>query len=459
MNILQKRVFEVKDDAAMKKMRSDWEELRALHNAYDKHEPYARKNSGGYGAPDHLHFCRICGQVLMTKNTWDDSGHKVLRKPMERSCLRKYANRYSDSWEIGMLTEQDVKMIPKEFRHFVYEQLFWRLGEDDLKDDEAAAILSCRDKNIPHDQLREYSVQSGGAFAYAYAKSYNDYADDLKQAAYTVPTIAFKFLRDSKKPISDSDRVAISRDYMLAFQIAKEIDKAPHPVTRNAVARNPMLAARYAIEIDKDATTATTRGTPLRKIAMRTNASAETWQAHFREKPKAEDRAVRSQTKMGAFRFAEKVDKGPHPVTEKGVYGSFYYATRYAYEIKGAPFEGAEAACQSAGWKGVEYALTFRRCSDMLEQGSLRNRGAADLYREFKMELNKKPEHRMDHKTAMKKSVWAMVKMAVDQDWDNPELKKRAERNRIYGYIADWVRGNLKNIAKAQARIAAAKSE
>jgi hypothetical protein len=442
-----KDVLAVKDTADLQKLRTEWEQLVELHNAYDKHEVYQRKWTWVYGR-DAIAFCRTCGQLMMHKYEYEDSGAKPIYQPLKPQLL----GRGGSNWDLGTLSTKDVAMIPVEFRHFVYEQLFWRLGEKDITHDEAVAILSCRDKSVPQSQLRAYSLQVGGAFAYAYAKTYDDFADDLKQATWTNPHIAYKFLLDSKQPLSDGDRIAISKSPDLAYKIAKEIDKAPHPVTRNAAAKKPDLAASYAIEVDKNPDTKTTRGTTLRSVAMRTVTAADKWMEHFKTPPCEADRNARCKTKYGAFMYARDYDKGPHPVTEAGVRGSFHYATRYAYEIKGAPMVGAEEACQSAGFMALEYAMTFNIHNRLLERGAFRNSKAREMYRMFKQE---KLHPILSKKEALRKSYWALAYMAVNNCWNDKELSKRANANQLYKWLASNVRKNLASIAKAKARIAA----
>jgi hypothetical protein len=442
-------VLAVKDTAALRKLRAEWKQLVELHNVYNKHEVYQREH-GEYYNNTSLHFCRTCGKVMMSKYEYADSIGKYICRTSEMQLLELRG----PDWGLGRLSTEDIAMIPAQFRHFVYEQLAWRLGERDINEDEAAAILSCRDKSISHTQLRQYAVSQGGVLAYAYAYGFNDFSDDLKRATWSNPQIAYKFLRDSKQALSDGDRIAISRVPDLAYKIAKEIDKAPHPVTRDAVAKRPMLATDYAIEVDKSPDTKTTSGTTLRSVAMRTVTSAEKWTEHFSTNPCEADRAALSKTKYGAFTYARDHDKGPHPVTEAGVRGSFHYATRYAYEIKGAPMVGAEEACQSAGFLALEYAMTFNIHSDMLERGAYRNRGAREVYQMFKQE---KLNPTLSRKAALKKSYLALVYMAVNSCWDDKELSERADANMLYEWLAKNVRENLENIAKARARNAAAK--
>ena len=306
MNTELKKVLVADNDEALEKLRIEWQQTVELHDTYDKHEAYRRPSpKGNYWGKNHITFCRTCGQILMTKDVYNPNGDDSQKVQSLRTQLLK---RYGSEWNLGILSEKDVALIPEEFRHFVYEQLFWKLGEADTTEEEAAAILSCRNKNVSHTQLRQYAVTHGGVLAYAYAKSYNDFADDLKRATWSNPDLSYKFLRDSKQKLGDDDRVAISRKPELAYLIAKEIDKGPHPVTRNGAAKRPDFALSYAVEIDKSDKTTTTRGTTLRSIAMRTNIAADKWMKHFGGKPCEADRKSRSRTKWGAFHYAKAID-------------------------------------------------------------------------------------------------------------------------------------------------------
>lgn len=133
MNIELKRALEVESPQMVAK-REQWKLTVELHNMYDKHEVYQRKDSWGYGVSG-IAFCRTCGQVLMSKMFWNGMGETQYKfKALNTAMLR----RYGSDWEVGVLDAKDVKAIPPEFRHFVYEQLFWKLDDDTTRDDESA---------------------------------------------------------------------------------------------------------------------------------------------------------------------------------------------------------------------------------------------------------------------------------------------------------------------------------
>jgi hypothetical protein len=430
---------------AVEARRKEWNDLVELHDAYNKHEVYDPDNHG------ELCVCKLCGVPLEKKHSWRSSGDHNEYRRMTPGMTRR-----NGDWNIGRLSDGIVRRVPKAYRHFLYEALLSRVGEDGTCDEEMAAILSCRDASVPSESLRKYAVATGGMFAYAFAKSQGDWADDLLVASRTNAKACCRFLADGHLKPSDLDRIAVSKEAALALEFAKNVDKGPHQVTRDGAAREPGTAMDYASEVDKNPHTITSRGTLLRTVVMRTSAGLQQWTGRFPGSIPPEDktRQAACRTKYGAFQYAEKIDKGPHPMTEKVLIHSAFYGPRYMYEIACAPVQDIER-CFSGGFDALKYMGVFhiKPSIDLWNQCN-RNSTTRVIYREL-AQLYKKP---IDKAAAMKKSVLAAAYIIQNDLYSDKHLMTRAAKNRGYGWMMKDIAATRYAVAKRVAKKAAAKS-
>lgn len=426
--------------------RKDWNDLVELHDVYNKHEVF---NSGNY---DELCVCKQCGAPLMKRRLLGEAEYTNEYKRMTPGMGRR-----DGAWNTGRLTKDIVNCVPKMYRHFLYEALLPRVAEEGTQEEEMAAIMSCRDASVSSDNLRKFALTTGGMFAYAFAKFQSDWADDLLVATRMSAKACCRFLADSGKTPRDADRIAVSQEAQFALEFALKVDKGPHQITRDGAARHPDTAMDYAAEVDKKSDTKTSRGTLLKSIVMRTSAGLGRWITRFPGTVPPEDstRKAACRTKYGAFQYAQKIDRGPHPDTEKVLIHSALYGPRYMYEIAAAPVKDIEC-CFSGGFDALTYMGVFhiKPSTDLWDQCN-RNRTTRVIYRELAA-MYKKP---IDRQAAIKKSVLSVAYIMLHDAFNDKELMNRANKN--YGY--KWTLGNIldrrKVVAKAAAkRMAAAKS-
>lgn len=433
--------------------RKEWQSLVELHKAYGKHKVYDPNVVSQVASPirEDICLCTLCGVPLMRWNSWWHSADDVQYKELSFAA----ENDADSRWSAGKLTAYVVNKVPKQYRHFLYEALLPRLTDDKTSDEERAAILSCRDKSVPSDNLRKYALETGGVFAYAFAKYMGDWADDLLTAARTCAKSTMKFLADSRIAPTDADRIAISRDNTLALEFAKTVDKGPHQVTRDGAAKHPVTALDYAIEIDKNPDTATSRGTKLKTISFRHSNGVARWIMAFKGgvQPDDKSRKAACRTIYGAFQYAESVDKCAHPVTEAVLIRSRYYGCRYMYEIACAPVKNIEISF-SGGYDALRYMGVFNiKPSPMLYNYCRRNSLTYKMY-EAVCSVQNKP---IDRQTALKKSVLSAGYIILNDCYNDKGLMASASRNSGYNYMLDGIVRTRKSIAnKLAGRQAAA---
>lgn len=424
--------------------RKEWNDLVELHDIYNKHEVYDPDNHG------EMCICKLCGAPLAKRYSWRSSGDKHEYKRMVPGAVTT-----TNDWVSGKLTEAAVKRCPKPYRHFLYEALLSRVAEESTQEEEMAAILSCRDASVPSESLRKYAVTTGGMFAYAFAKSQDDWADDLLVATRSSAKACCKFLSGSDKDPSDEDRIAVSKDPELALQFATHIDCGPHQVTRDGAARHPSTALSYATKVDKSPTTKTSRGTLLKTVVLRTADGIRNWTAAFPRGGKVPDdksRKAACRTKQGAFNYAQQIDKGPHPDTEAVLIRSAYYGPRYMYEVAAAPVKDIER-CFSGGYDALRYMGVFNiKPSPMLWDQCRRNSMTRQIYITLE-EIIEKP---IDKQAALKKSLLSAAYIMQNDLYNDKDLMKRAKKNRGYGWALECMQRTRKDVARVLAKRKAA---
>lgn len=414
------------------------EDIRALHNAYDKHEPIIVSRA----AKDSREFaiCRTCGQVLMHKYSWSTGNLSYIYK-----SFNVYDPEYDNHYRLGIRTELDIQGIPKHLSKTVAAQIMCLADDKD-----SLGVNGLIKENLTDSEMLSVALKEGGRYALAYATMKRIKTPELEAAVCKDPSAAFSYWKMGaasirSKPSAELER-AICKIPTNAVSFALAL--GPSNVSRDGAAKDSYTSCRYAIEVDNSGDTKTTHGTPLRKVAFRSSWGFSHWLSHFPVAPNDAERVACSRTMNGAYTYALHVDHGPHKDTMAAVVGSRMYGMAYAINVVGGEYKGSYLCC-TTGPDAMMYVLTFGNTDEWLigrSKSNHRSRKVCDEIMRQKTLLGTPDE--VTRKAAMKSSVAALGYIFNHNLWNDAELIKRASRNRFYKYSLQDAIKNRKNIAE-----------
>jgi hypothetical protein len=187
---------------------------------------------------------------------------------------------------------------------------------------------------------------------------------------------------------------------------------------------------------------------------MRTSGGLDDWQKRFRTS-RVDDPASRKaacRTKWGAYKYASKILKGPHPDVEKKLSTSAYYGPRYMYELAGKPIPAMES-CFMSGYEFIAYMGTFGLKPTPRFAEARYNRQCWRIFCDYKDIVNMTEKGKpMSREQALKKSSWSLAYMMHHNAFGDKELFKRTEANYGYGWLARTIRTHKQEVRKALER-------
>jgi hypothetical protein len=395
----------------------EWKKLAEIHNRFEKHS-WVEASANNRRA----RICTVCGYTESAVRWWT---------PLGSSNDPHYVVPPVFNW--AAKCENLVHALRYALENPTPES----------KSDEHSTVdpeLIAKAEDVQGlKSMRPLIVESSPQAALAYARRFNDYAQDVYQSVARNGSLVIEWLKDKPEMKSDQTRKDACARGDWALQYAEFIDKGPHKRTLSAATRCGAPAFEYARLFKGQVKRSDMRR--LAKGASRDSQSAIRWAQAFGV-DKLMRELVCKNTKWTAYTYAVSNDEknGKSKCYRDAIYKSFYYSYNYNMRVQKKPV---------LSWEKAAVISPYQSCLYQLAHGKYRkhiNNRFSDYCGSKWIEINQVIKHvhasKMTYEQAMKKSITALVYLFLHKDLDalqKASLEQRLKKCWTYTWMFNEV--------------------